>query len=286
VLLAVDARVKATEGKLGRALEDVAGILGIVRHVSAEFALVWGPEVMAWRTLEDVLRLSPAGKGPVPALAAPELPPLVRKVREEQALLGMVFPTVASEPDPFLKEERQRSGPWAALLMEAAVVPSRVFIVPDEVTAMRGLIDAYQRSPRSSRDETPKDWADLRQSVETDPAGLYGVVYTKPKHQVLLAEGSALAALRQTARTGLAAAAYQRKHGRYPERVEQLVPDFLPATPVDPRDGQPLRMRRLSDVIVIYAAEDAPTVDSGRLTETESRRPPPLFRLYADGPGK
>jgi hypothetical protein len=285
-LLAVDARVKAAEGNLPRAFEDVSATLGIVRHLSPELGLVWAWEVTAWRTLEDVLRLAPPGKEPLPALAIPELPPLVRKVREEQALLAMVMPAAASEPSLVLEDIRRRDGPTAALLVEAAVVPSRVFLIPDDVTAVRKLFDDYQKSPRSARDETPDDWADLRKSVETDPTSVYGVIYVKPKHELLLAEGAMLAALRQTARTGLAVAAYQRKHGKYPERLEQLVPEFLPATPTDPRDGQVLRMKRFPDVIVLYGPQDAVAVEGGKIKESEGRRPPPIFRLYPRDPEK
>src|SRR5262249_56006191 len=46
-LLAVDARVKATQGNLKRALEDVAAILGHVPPVSAAFGLVSGWAVLA-----------------------------------------------------------------------------------------------------------------------------------------------------------------------------------------------------------------------------------------------
>src|SRR5262249_48752194 len=144
--------------------------------------------------------------------------------------------------------------------------------------------EEYQKSPRSPQDETPRDWADVRKSVETDPTGIYGVIYIKPKHQLLLAEGSALATLRQTGRTGLAVAAYRRKHGQYPERLEQLVPEFSPSAPVDPRDGQPLRVKRSPDVIVIYAPQDAAAVEGGKLRDPESRRPAPIFRLYPKTP--
>jgi hypothetical protein len=37
---------------------------------------------------------------------------------------------------------------------------------------------------------------------------------------------------------------YARVHGEPPERLDQLAPDFLPAVPIDPFDGKPLRYRR------------------------------------------
>jgi hypothetical protein len=282
-LLAIDARVQAAAGNLARAFEDVTAILGASRHLS-EVGFFTGPEDAAWRTLEEVLRLAPAGTGPLPPLTVPDLQPLVRKVREEHALLGMILPVAASQPSLVLDQIRRQDGPWAAAAMEALVIPSRVFLIPDEVTALRKWIGDYQSSPRSPRDETPSDWADLKRSVATDPTGIYGAIYIKPKHQLLLAEGSMLAALRQTARTGLAVAAYHRKHGKAPERLEQLVPEFLSAVPTDPRDGQPLRLQRVSDGIVVYAPRDRAAVEGGTLRDPEGRRPAPIFRLSTSTP--
>jgi hypothetical protein len=280
MLLAADARFQAAQGKLTRAFENVSAMLGIIRHGS-ELGLLWGSEREAWRTLEDVLRLAPAGKEPLPALTLPELPSLVRKIREEQTLLGMIMPAVASQPDLVLEEIRRNDGPWAEWLLEAAVVPARVFLVPDDLAEMRRLIAYYQNAPRSAREESPKDWAALRQSVQTDPTSLYGLVFTRPKFEKLLIDGSALATLRQTGRAGLAAAAYQRKHGRYPERLEQLAPEFLPAMPVDPRDGQPLRIRHFAEGAVIYGPQDGTAAEGGTRRIPEGLTPAPIFRLYA-----
>lgn len=277
MLLAVHARVKATQGDVAGAFEDVAAILGMIRQ-TADFSLFWSREAIAWRTLEDVLRLAPPGKGPLPALAIPELIPLVRKTREEHAIIGMVGPAAASQPSLVVEEVRRKDGPLAAFVMEAAVMPSRVVLMPDEVAAMRKLFEYYHQAPRSPHAETPKDWADLRNSVETDPTSIFSAIYIKPKQKQLAAEGARLAALRQTARTGLAAAAYQRTHGRYPDRLEQLVPEFLPAMPVDPRDGQPLRIKRFPDLVVIYAPQD----ENWTLRRPEG--PGPIFRLYPSTP--
>jgi hypothetical protein len=55
------------------------------------------------------------------------------------------------------------------------------------------------------------------------------------------------------AMAALAAERYRRHHGRFPETLEQLVPDFLPAVPLDPKDGQPMGYQRLDDRVVIYS---------------------------------
>ena len=49
---------------------------------------------------------------------------------------------------------------------------------------------------------------------------------------------------REAIRAGLALAAFRTGRGAYPDRLEQLVPEFLPELPKDLFDGQPLRYRR------------------------------------------
>ena len=41
--------------------------------------------------------------------------------------------------------------------------------------------------------------------------------------------------------TGIAIERYRREHGKLPEKLDELVPEFLPRVPIDPYDGQPLR---------------------------------------------
>ncbi len=282
-LLAVDARVQALRGNLPRAFEDVSAILGVVRHVSAEYGLIWAREAMAWRALEDVLRLAPSGKGALPPLAIPELPSLLRKAREEQALLAMVLPTIASQPSLILDKEYKHDV-LHALTIELLMPPSRVFATPDELATMHRIFESYRQSPRTAAAETPGDWAELRRGVHTDPVSFYDALYIQPKVVLLASEASTLAALRQTARTGLAVAAYHRQHSKYPERLEQLVPDFLPTTPVDPRDGQPLRIKRLAEGVIVYAPQDTAAAEGGKPKNLNSYRlAPPIFRVYGAG---
>lgn len=46
---------------------------------------------------------------------------------------------------------------------------------------------------------------------------------------------------------GLSAERYRLKHGKMPERLEELVPEFLTSEPVDPMDGNPLRYKKGAD---------------------------------------
>lgn len=60
-------------------------------------------------------------------------------------------------------------------------------------------------------------------------------------------------AARRLARVGLAAYRFRAAKGDFPDRLEQLMPDWLPILPRDPFDGQPLRFRKTDTGCVIYS---------------------------------
>jgi hypothetical protein len=53
--------------------------------------------------------------------------------------------------------------------------------------------------------------------------------------------------------------------------LDDLVPDFLAARPVDPFDGQPLRLRPLADGLVIYSIGGNRQDDHGNLDRQHPR---------------
>lgn len=68
-------------------------------------------------------------------------------------------------------------------------------------------------------------------------------------------------------RTSIAAIAVERfrlAHGQLPENLNELVPQFISAVPIDPFDGQPLRYHRLSKGYVIYSIGSDGQDDGGR----------------------
>lgn len=92
----------------------------------------------------------------------------------------------------------------------------------------------------------------------------------------------------------LAAERYQQKHKRWPDSLDKLCPQFLPAVPLDPFDGAPLRYRRFDEGMIIYCVGNdgvdngghldpervnQPGVDMGiRLWDVPKRRQPPSNR--------
>ena len=56
-----------------------------------------------------------------------------------------------------------------------------------------------------------------------------------------------------TMRGLIAVERYRMRHGRWPARLADVVPEFLARVPTDPLDGKPLKMARTSDGVVVYS---------------------------------
>jgi len=49
---------------------------------------------------------------------------------------------------------------------------------------------------------------------------------------------------------------FRLRHGHYPEKLSQLVPEILPSLPVDFGDGQPLRYQREGDGFRLWSVTE------------------------------
>jgi hypothetical protein len=79
----------------------------------------------------------------------------------------------------------------------------------------------------------------------------------------------------------LACRAYEEATGHLPETLEALVPDYLPAVPRDPFDGQPFRYS--AEQRIVYSVGDNLTDDGGTRDYREDKRRRPkdlIFGLF------
>jgi len=73
-----------------------------------------------------------------------------------------------------------------------------------------------------------------------------------PFSSAIIKEATGLAEVK-AAQTALAVERFRQANGKLPEKLSELVPQFLPAVPDDPFDGQPLRYHRLDKGYVVYS---------------------------------
>jgi hypothetical protein len=75
---------------------------------------------------------------------------------------------------------------------------------------------------------------------------------------------SSIETTRRTIITAIALKRYQLKHGNYPATLKSLVPEFLPAAPIDPVDGKPLRYKLNADgTFLLYSVGENGKDDGG-----------------------
>jgi hypothetical protein len=74
-------------------------------------------------------------------------------------------------------------------------------------------------------------------------------------------------------------ASYRAKQGKYPERLEQLVPVFLDFIPPDPFDGKPLKMARTDKGLVLYTIGEDLKDDGGRPLDPQGQTGDITFTL-------
>jgi hypothetical protein len=71
----------------------------------------------------------------------------------------------------------------------------------------------------------------------------------------------------------LAAERFRLKHARWPDSLAELVPDYLPAVPLDPYDGKRLRYKRRAEGVIVYSVGPDETDDGGTLDRRDRVRP-------------
>jgi ABC-type Na+ efflux pump permease subunit len=76
------------------------------------------------------------------------------------------------------------------------------------------------------------------------------------------------------AAVALACERYRLARGKWPQKLQDLVPIYLPGVPDDPYDGKPLRLRRFKDGVVIYSVGPDLIDDGGKLERRNSRPVP------------
>lgn len=64
---------------------------------------------------------------------------------------------------------------------------------------------------------------------------------------------------------------YQLGNARLPDRLEDLVPDYLAAVPIDPLDGQPLRLKKTAAGCVVYSV-GLDGIDNGGAVQDDNGR--------------
>ena len=81
------------------------------------------------------------------------------------------------------------------------------------------------------------------------------------------------AALVAAMRGAIAVERFRMKHGKWPAKLEDVVPAFLGRVPTDPFDGTPLKLVRTADGVIVYTVGVDGVDDGGKLNRKKPMAP-------------
>lgn len=205
-------------------------------------------------------------------LAEADFPRLATALRGERAFSQHMF----AEVDAGRVDERTL-GVWAG---------GRTF----DLTAYRprlprdraDLLNLYTELLTVAR-RPAQEWADGI-SARRPPGDDDQSVFLQPLHfqvtKLFAGSDQRVIARLRSAAAGLSCERYRQTHGRWPNDLAELK-ELLPAVPLDPYDGHPLRYRKLDDGAVVYAVGPDRQDDGGTLSYGQPRPGEDVgFRLW------
>jgi hypothetical protein len=224
-------------------------------------------EEQASIALEDVLaRAAPAGED----LEHLKLNPfqsfndaLHRSLRMEAAFGLSLF----TMPDPTAAGAPENQG------FPGIPAPYRVFLWSGDVTAYRQWMRRHEQLSALPYHESRQEWKRLSEEVHR---GRLGGVLTSMVLPALSHLSDRAAKADAEHRLAVLAAAmwrYRLRQGAFPDKLESLVPAYLPAAPADPFTGRSMKLGRTADgKAVIYSIGEDLEDNGGQPFGKESRK--------------
>ncbi len=278
-LLGLSARRHAQEGRPREAIADIRAILGVADHLSVD-----GPILISWlcanaarhRALQVLSAVLAESQASAEDLAGLRLEQAVSYARllPRSLLIEEAFAlhTFASDAVP-------TADLLAALSSDGTVIPAA--ILPFwRVFFFEADVEAYRTQIKEFRNRTLRPYHEGRSrggSVVGERSGLLTALLL-PSLESCAAGGARADARLAAAIVGVAAERFRADHGAYPDRAEDLTPAYLPAIPIDPFDGAPMRWRAAESGAVCWSVGENGT-DEGGVEDPITQDGDVVFRL-------
>lgn len=143
----------------------------------------------------------------------------------------------------------------------------KAFIPEDHAAALR-ILGEYIAAAKLPHHEQPAAFAKIKLPPRPpDDFRYIGTNLLLPAVEKVAEVGLRSRAQLLTAACLLACERFRLANGRWPESLAEIPKDILPAVPLDPYDGNPLRFERLKDGVTVYSVGPRPRPQTYRLTE-------------------
>ena len=279
-LLALDAICRASDKDYRGAMEDVNAMFRMAEHVSSDPPMVSQLVAMAvdGSAVDTLRHVLASGRVPPEDLAAIHLPDgvsyrtaLRRAFRMEEAMCLALFQQLG-EGQIRLTEVANMSGGESHLGSNPPMLAPlyRVFLLGDDIAAHTRFAAQFDRAAGLSYDQAKLALQQFDRDLQARPGGVLTALLM-PALGAAVEVAVRAEARRGTARLGLALYTYHARNGRFPDKLDELAPDFIPALPRDPFDGQAMKFKRTEQGAVVYSIGPDVTDNGGAPFDREKK---------------
>ncbi|MFO0802966.1 MAG: hypothetical protein U0791_07560 [Gemmataceae bacterium] len=259
------------------AVDDLLAMLNVSRSLGDETFMISQLVRIACRTIASRSVEWTLAHTELPAERLPELqnawaadaeePLLLYALRGERAAMDVLMEnlqTGRADPATWAEIGDAHRGPLGQL----AWWYYRGRNLPGDRARILATFNTMIEVARKPIDEQPAAAAKFSQIEFDDEHRLHKLLF--PAVEKVAAATWRSAAEMRCAIAGIACERYRMKTGRWPASLASLVPDHLPAVPIDPFDKQPLRFKKLPDGVLIYTVGTDRNDDGGDLRRADN----------------
>jgi hypothetical protein len=286
-LLALQARWKAATGDYRASMEDINAMFAIAQHIGEEPFIVSGfvgvaIDGIAMDTLRAIIashQLDLKDLDIVKLHSFSYQKFLQRAFRFEDAFWQVAFLETCNNLDYLQSLDNLNSKGRTSNNFFGAAFLFRIFLMKNEIKANRWYSEKVSNLAVFPYYQTKDEWRTLFKTTGKEaPKSLFA-----PKLCSIISNSAESItrgdAQRRIVELALAMCRYRAKNGKYPEKLDELVPDFIAFVPLDPFDGKPMRLKKTDGKIVIYSIGTDGIDDGGTPFDPETRKGDITFEL-------
>jgi len=269
--LALQFHVHRYKGKIPNAVTSIISQLALTRALDGEPTMVSqlvriAVVGMAIGEAQQLVRESQAADADLRRLQA-QLRKIDIQRSLKSALVGerAISYTVCLDPQQFMDVQDVRPGIGREIMKRQ---PKRLFDAAKMLELNLQICEGADESLFQARQEALAAEDEIRDIAGSTMGKLY-YMYTlllSPAYLTGVTAFARNAAERDSADAAIAAELFRRKNGKWPAKLDDLVPDFLPAVPTDPFTNRPLLLKTSADSCKVYSVGSDGADHGGNLT--------------------
>jgi hypothetical protein len=154
----------------------------------------------------------------------------------------------------------------------------RLFLMTDDALAHQRFMHEYRQLAAKPYYEARQEWEQSEDKIFSGPSGVLTRLLL-PALSSCAERAAAAEARRQGVRLAVAMCRYRAEQGQFPEKMENLVPQWMPFVPRDPFDGESMRLKQTERGWVVYSIGPDVKDDGGAAFDRENRTGDITFEL-------